>query len=672
MSIIKNFLQLNRLAKVFKRELIIYIALAYIFNILIRYILYLQIPDGGSFFYNGEIIPIWTPDASLYGFYAKELFNGIDYPLTSEYIPAYLVYYISKYTGFSLESVIFFAPAFLSSLAVIPLILIADVYNLRKLGFLSALFGVSFVSYYYRTHLGYYDTDILNIFFPMFAIYFFIKYIHSKEIKYLLFGIVSLSLFYFWYHSSKIVILSIIITFIIYIAFFKRDLIDKKYLILGVILIIISLFFLDISIDRALDYLNKNSDIVISTQNGEIVKFKGALSDVAEAQPIDFHTFIERVSGNWVYFIISIFGYITLIFKYRSFFLTLPLIFIAFLSLKAGLRFTIYAVPIFSFTLIYGVDLIFNYILVKWGEFKDKIAKIATAIFTLFIVLFTIKNIIMYNLNLKPYYFSNREDIKALKELDRVSNPNDFIIAPWDYGWPLWYYANISTIVDNGNGHAEDKYIVSKILLSDNSYFVKNASLFFINRYKKNSNSPILRNFLQEYPVEYFKNLEDRNFTLPKIQKNSFILLHKGMLLRTFFSIESSSNFDLKSRQKYKSNLYNRLFLKEIYSRGETILETTARFKIDLNRGLILSTNSTENARVKEIVILNGNRLKFRKSYNTKNNIYILIQNRFVLIMNRKLFNSFLLQALFLNNYNRELFKEISSSRNLKILKVIP
>jgi len=29
-------------------------------------------------------------------------------------------------------------------------------------------------------------------------------------------------------------------------------------------------------------------------------------------------------------------------------------------------------------------------------------------------------------------------------------------------GGPLWYYADISTIVDNGNGHAEDKYITSK------------------------------------------------------------------------------------------------------------------------------------------------------------------------------------------------------------------
>jgi len=40
--------------------------------------------------------------------------------------------------------------------------------------------------------------------------------------------------------------------------------------------------------------------------------------------------------------------------------------------------------------------------------------------------------------------------------------------------------------------------------------------------------------------------------------------------------------------------------------------------------------------------------------------------------MNRKLFNSFLVQALFLNNYDRKMFREVSKSENLKILKVLP
>ncbi len=102
------------------------------------------------------------------------------------------------------------------------------------------------------------------------------------------------------------------------------------------------------------------------------------------------------------------------------------------------------------------------------------------------------------------------------------------------------------------------------------------------------------------------------------------------------------------------------------------LLRTDRRFKIDLEEGMIISSNFRENARVKEIVILNGDKIEFRKKYNTKNDIYILIQDRVVLVMNRKLFNSFLVQALFLNNYDRKMFREVSKSENLKILKVLP
>jgi len=659
--------------KLKNNTILYYILTAYVFNILLRYILYFQIAENSDYLYNGQIIPIWTPDASLYGYYAKNLLNGITYPFNSEYIPAYLIFYLVKITGFSLEKVLFFTPAFLSSLVVIPIILIANIYKLTKIGFLSMLFGATFVSYYYRTHLGYYDTDVLNIFFPLFSIYFLIAYIHSKSIKYLLFSLISLILFNFWYHSSKVIIASIIIIFIIYIFLFERNLIKKtnlRYIFIFIGLAIILLFFLNM--DRVLEYLDKSRDITIQTTQNGTLKFIGALKNVAEAQPIDFQMFVKRVSGNWTYFIISLFGYLALLFKYRSFFLTLPMVFIAFLSLKAGLRFTIYAVPIFSFSLVYGIKLIFDFLLVKWGEFNKNTSNIATTIFIAFITLFTIKNLLDYNLNIKPFYFSNTDDIKALNKLSEVSNPDDFIIAPWDYGWPLWYYANISTIVDNGNGHAEDKYITSKILLSDNKYFTKNASLFFVNKYKENSNSDIIRKFLNEYPISYFNKLKDKNFSTPKIEKKVFILLHKSMLLETYKAIEASSNFNLKNKKEYKSNLYNILFLKKRFTKDSQILNTTTRFKIDLKRGMILSSNIIENAKVKKIVIFNNNKILFNREYNTNNNIYILIYNKKILIMNKKLFNSFLVQALFLNNYDKNLFKEISKSGNLKILKVIP
>ncbi len=74
------------------------------------------------------------------------------------------------------------------------------------------------------------------------------------------------------------------------------------------------------------------------------------------------------------------------------------------------------------------------------------------------------------------------------------------------------------------------------------------------------------------------------------------------MLTQTYRAIEKASNLNLSSGERYKSNLYNIYFLKEIFS-GDMLLRTDTRFKIDLEEGMIISSNFRENARAKEIVI---------------------------------------------------------------------
>jgi dolichyl-diphosphooligosaccharide--protein glycosyltransferase/undecaprenyl-diphosphooligosaccharide--protein glycosyltransferase len=524
-------------------------------------------------------------------------------------------------------------------------------------------------SYYYRTHLGYYDTDMLNLFFPLLSIYFLIRLVDSRKIVYGVFGIFSLILFHLWYHSSTSIIISIVITFIVYILIFERKSKYYRYYFFSFITISIILFSItDISqyFNRADDYINKQSWIEIASKNG-IVKLRGDLEIVSEARAINFATLAHRVSDGKTFFIIACLGYLALLLKYRSMILTLPLILILFISLFAGLRFTIYGVPLFAFTLLYGIGLIFK-IVFRNSKYSKKLVNIAIKIFLIVIVTISINNIVRYNKKLSPFYFSSADDIKALNKLKEISTPNSFIIAPWDYGWLLWYYSNIGTIVDNGK-HGEDNYIVSKILLSNNQQFVRNASLFFINKYKKNSLSKIMTPFLKEYSIDYIKNMEENSFKLSNGNKDVYILLHIGML-NTYESIEEASNIDIKTGKRYPSNLYNRILLSKRYDNTQKLLKTTTQLSIDIEHGRILSTKPNEDADVKEIIIKNGSNIEFRKSYNTPNNIYIVIYGENVLIMNKKLYNSFLIQALLLNNYNHNLFDEIGRDDNLLILRV--
>ncbi len=669
MNNLKQFLKIEN-NKFNRKELFIYIFIAYLFTIFIKLFLYYQIYNNSSYFYNNNVIPLWTPDSGLYGFYANQLLSGISYPFISEYMPGYLIYWIVNLTGFSINGVIFFAPIFFSSLVVIPIILIANSYNLAKIGFYSTLFGSIMTSYYYRTHLGYYDTDMLNVVFPLFAIYFLIKLVNSKKIIYGLFATISLLFFHLWYHSSTTIILSIFTTFLLYILIFERKIKYYKYYLFSFILaffIILSITNTSKYFDRANDYIDKQSIIEIPSKNGTI-KLKGDLEIVSEARGIDFSIFAHRVSGGKIFIILAFIGYIALLLIYKSMFLTLPLVVLSLISMSAGLRFTIYGVPIFAFSLLYGVELIFRSIFIKLGKYSKSISNISIKLFLLFIITSAIINVINYNEKLSPFYFSSTEDIEALNKLKDTIKPNDFIIATWDYGWPLWYYSNINTIVDNGK-HAEDNFIVSKILLSDNQQFIKNASLFFVNRYKKSSSSKIVLPFLHEYSIDYLKELEKSDYIPPKSNKNIYILLHRGML-STYEAVEEASNLNLKTGKNFPSNLYNRIFLSKEYNSSQKILKTTTQLSIDIEHGRILSTNPNENANVREITIAKNSKIEFTKSYNSPNNIFIVIDKKKVFITNKKLYNSFLIQALVFNKYDHKLFTEFTKTKNFIILKV--
>jgi hypothetical protein len=130
------------------------------------------------------------------------------------------------------------------------------------------------------------------------------------------------------------------------------------------------------------------------------------------------------------------------------------------------------------------------------------------------------------------------------------------------------------------------------------------------------------------------------------------------------------AKLDTKTGKRYPSNLYNRILLSKRYDGTQKLLKTTTQLSIDIEHGRIVSTNLNEDADVKEIIIKNGSNIEFRKSYNTPNNIYIVIYGENVLITNEKLYNSFLIQALILNNYNRDYFTKVVQDNSFLILKI--
>jgi len=696
-----------------KSKLLLYILIAYGVNIVIKMILYYQVMDNPEYFYNGSVIPLWTADSGLYGFYANQLIEGSNYPLISEYMPAYFLYWIHGLTGISIDNLLYFAPIFLSSLIIVPAILIANIYRFAYIGLYAAMIGGVTTSYYYRTHLGYYDTDILNVFFPFLSITFLIYTIESKRLIYSLITFVILVLFTLWYHVALPINLSIILIFLTYILLF-----DRKNTMLYQALIIISISILPLSLlykfiavvliyigfvtfhrypkidyryylgtlfisiivavtsidsskytTRVMDYVDKKEFIEVQSSEGSIVKFKSDLDTVAEARSVELFFFSHQVSGTILFFILATIGYIILLIRYKSFILTLPLVIFMFASMFVGFRFSIYGVMIYTFSLIFAIY-IFRNILIKYVEYSSKISNAIIYTFIVVIAFYHINNILQYNqTRLKPASFVKTEDITQIKYFASHVNKKSFMINWWDDSWPLWYYTNIKTLIDNGK-HQQDNYIVSKILLSDNQEFVKNASIFFTEKFFEGRGKGYFRvmdYFLREYSVDVLDEMASKEFTLPQRKKETFIFLHREMVTKLTF-LESFSNIDLSSGQQLSSNILGHSFLRErLDNSKDKVLILSG--SIDISNGILELYQ--KRLQIASLSSMEQSKLKMYKEYpKSSSDIHVVIDGGLVLLMTQRMYQSFFIQAFYLNNYDGDKFEKVAATKNFMILKV--
>ena len=204
--------------------------------ILIRLSLALQTADSTLYQYNGEFISILSPDPALYGYYATLLLNGLPHNTDVSMIE-YVIYALVKFTPFDLNFIMYYTPALFASFISIPVILILNIYiNSKTILFFSGTTAAIGYGFYSRTYLGYFDTDVLNVFFPMMIIFSMILVIRKKDYKYALIGIFFNITYLFWYHSSEPIVYALNGFFILFcfLFYFKESELYKISILFGV------------------------------------------------------------------------------------------------------------------------------------------------------------------------------------------------------------------------------------------------------------------------------------------------------------------------------------------------------------------------------------------------------------------------------------------------------
>lgn len=686
------------------KRVLIYLVVAYLFAFGVRALLYFQTADIAPFWHEGMPIPIWSPDAGLYGYYAKQLLAGGHYPFSAEYMPGHLIAAIVTVSGISLDTVMFWLPALLSSLIVIPVILSAYAYRQATLGFAAALIAGAGANYYTRSHLGYMDTDTLNVVLPWMAAAFWIVSLRRKSLLYALLGALFLLLFKLWYHSAAAILFGMVLGLLLTVVLFYRKrrtayaavilaaaaaapfsplialgtllilsilfyVIDRRtswgvkpYLAMILFAAVAAAFVLDMHtyLQRALDYFNKPDLLQIDTPHG-IYRFRDVLSTVIEAEGAPIWKINMLYGGMLFYIVPAVVGFFALLLAYRAFFITLVLLLLGLSSAYTGIRFTIFATPALALGFAY-----FGFLVAQRFVRHAVAKKGLPALLTAAAVLLMLFNIIRFNAHLQPFYFKQAE-VKALDAFAKNSTSKDLLLSWWDFGWPLWYYTGRNnTLIDNGL-HGSDTFLIGNMLLSSNPAFVANSAKFATKMRHLGHNQVIPVIAKQGDVFETFKTFSQpqTHITAPG---DAYILLHRDMLavLPTIASIadrDPRSGEATRRRQFYISDLREPFTAHNPVIYGDT-------FKLDLRNGVITGTDGA-SARINTVVVSENGQLKAARSYDPRSAMFMIIYNKTkALYMDGSVFNSFLIQSLLLDRYDHSRFEKVADTGMMKILKV--
>ncbi|MDF1884358.1 peptide transporter [Sulfurimonas sp. SAG-AH-194-C21] len=682
-----------------------YILFAFTFSVLMRLIWVYQFSGTEAFIFNDQFM-INTNDGYTWAEGARDLVSGISQP--NDYSPiglatSQLTAFMIIILPFTFETIIFYLPVFLSSLVVIPIILISKVLKNLEMGLIAALLASIAWSYYNRTMSGYFDNDMLNIVLPMFLLWSIIWAVQTKQNIYLLLTALDILVYRWWYPQSYSLEFSFFGLILVYTLIFdKKNIFNYKllaimmfammdtsgYIRLGLVGITFYIFSQN-RFDKYIYYILALAivsffisggfnpiwaklsiyvftDSIISSDEGLKLHFFAVMQTVREAGHIPFETFANRISGHTITFVLSLLGYLYLSYKHKIMLLALPLVGLGFLAIVGGLRFTIYAVPILAL----GIAFLITEISKNLPTQKMKI--LSMILFTLAILYPNYKHIEAYKV---PTVFNSTE-VKALDKMKSIADREDYMIAWWDYGYPIRYYADVKTLSDGSQHEGHINFPVSYMLINTQEKAAKMARLaveYTESNFESNRTGSTIEQMTLDYAFKdtnKFLSALKSNIKLPKKTRDIYIYLPYRML-NIVPTVALFSHMDLMTGKKKQNPFF---YVSRQFKDSNS--------KIDFGRGIVLDKTTSNITVGTQVVPIN----RFVKtSYdkdmklhtdvqviNTTANINVIFMSNYntFLILDEKMYNSLYIQLMVLENVNSELFEAVILNPNVKIYKL--
>ncbi|QOY54091.1 peptide transporter [Candidatus Sulfurimonas marisnigri] len=696
---------------------LVYILIAFAFSVAMRMIWMYQFDGYEPFMFNGQFM-INTNDGYFWAEGARDILSGISQENDRSPIAnagSQLTAFFAYVLPFSFETVILFMPVFLSSLVVVPIVLIARGLDNLEMGLVAALLASIAWSYYNRTLIGYYDTDMLNIVLPMFLLWSIIWAVKTNKDIYLIITALDILVYRWWYPQSYALEFSFFGLILFYtLVWDRKNLYNYKLLaimmfamlnidgfirfplvlvahylfkqeryqkyIYYILALSVVVFFATGGFEPIWDKLKAYifKDAVVVGEEGLKLHFYSVMQTVREAGQIPFETFANRISGHRIIFILSVVGYIYLAYRHKIMLLTIPMLGLGFLASVGGLRFTIYAVPVLAFGIAFLITEIARLMPTK------KLKVLSTVAFTLMVLYPNYKHIEAYKV---PTVF-NAEEVKILDKLKTVASREDYVVSWWDYGYPLRYYSDVKTLVDGGKHSGSVNFPVSFILTNPQEISAKMARLDveytektfkFIEENEeriKNKEVNVFSN-IEQMTTDYgFKDTNDfllsmqSDMKLPNKTRDIYLYLPFRML-EIYPTVTIFSNMNLMNGEMKQAPQF---FVSKNFKQNQNI--------IDLGRGVLFDLQGQSlNIGNKKIPIKRfvktayDKDMKLQKDVSVSNfmaNISVVYMSNYntFLVLDEQTYNSLYIQLMVLEEFDKTIFEQVLATPHAKVYKL--
>ncbi len=420
-------------------------------------------------FYKGEPL-LTTFDGYYYLSLAKDLIDGTytpvdtlravpDYPKRPEPPPliSVLAATAAKITHLSLNWIGTFMPPILGILLALPVYALGRFYGGPSMGLTAALMSLLSFYYIYRSNVGWFDTDCMNVTWATCAVFCFLKFGVEQTRRryfYLAGGFVVLGLFLWWWDQTPQVTITItLLPLVVALLFFYRPPRREGLILAG---IAASALFLLLAW--------KGFDLPVKVIKGVVSQYqyisKEASSDfpnigvtISEQARPSFKEIVQKTTDSLPVFLFGVAGLLFLFYRKprESLFLSVPLI-LGCLSFFFAKRFIIFLAPVLAL----GT----GFLISELWHWKKKFSWLAIVAPLLVLVL----AYPAYSKGMKKTFWPKEPPhlIAGMVEAGQKTPEDAVIWAWWDHGYNMIYWARRGTIND-GSVHMPERSVYNAI-----------------------------------------------------------------------------------------------------------------------------------------------------------------------------------------------------------------